>query len=59
MDGIQKTVALGLRNLARKVEEGRYGEGDDAFGAGADDDYHPDAAAFLDDIREEVLDVME
>ena len=29
MDGIQQTVAEALRELARKVEEGQYGRGDD------------------------------
>ncbi len=57
MDGIQKTIALGLRNLARKVEEGLYGEGDGAF----DDDNGEggSAQAFLDDMHDEVLDKME
>ena len=31
MDGIQKTVAAGLRYMAGKVEEGLYGTDDNAF----------------------------
>jgi len=55
--GIQKSVASGLRFLADKVEQGAYGEGDDAF-QGPDED---DAVgqAFLDDLHDEVLDKME
>ena len=52
MDGIQKTVCLGLRNLARKVEEGLYGQGDDF----SDEDSQQ---AFLDDLHDEVIDKME
>lgn len=52
MDGIQESVALGLRNLARKVEEGLYGKGDNAFEDCA-------AQAFLDDMHDEVIDMME
>ena len=48
MTGIQKTVAEGLRYLAHKVEEGAYGEGDDAF---ADDSRD----AFLEDLQDEVI----
>lgn len=57
MDGIQKTVALGLRNLARKVEEGAYGQGDEAFDE--EGNYGGTAQAFLDDMHDEVLDKME
>ncbi len=57
MNGIQKTVALGLRYLAQKVEDGAYGEGDDAFDD--DDDRGGAAQAFLDDFHDEVLDKME
>ena len=57
MDGIQKTVALGLRNLARRVEEGAYGDGDEAFD---DDDGEGGVAqAFLDDLTDEVISKME
>ena len=31
MSGIQTTVSKGLRYLANKVEDGFYGEGDNAF----------------------------
>ncbi len=56
MEGIQKTVALGLRNIARKVEEGLYGSNDDAFDDDAGDG--GDAQAFLDALHDEVIDVM-
>ncbi len=55
MDGIQKTVVLGLRYLANKVEKGFYGEGDDAFG-GEDD---CEGLLFLSDMHNEVIDKME
>ncbi len=57
MDGIQETVALGLRVLAQKVEDGNYGRGDDAF----DDDNDQGGAAqvFLNDIHDEVLEKMQ
>ncbi len=55
MDGIQKAVALGLKYLADRVENGVYGEGDDAFG-GEDD---CDGQAFLSDMHDEVIDKME
>lgn len=29
MEGIQKTAAEGLRDLARRAEEGAYGQGDE------------------------------
>ena len=32
MDGKQKTVALGLRYMAERVESGTYGDDDEAFG---------------------------
>ena len=50
MDGIQKTVSLGLRYLATKVEDGTYGNDDDAFG----DDIVREA--FLEDLEDEVID---
>ncbi len=57
MDGIQKTVALGLQYLAQKIEDGAYGEGDDAFN---DDGGEGGVAqAFLDDLHDEVIDKME
>ena len=46
MDGIQQTVALALRDIVRKVEEGLYG---------TDDDFAKDESvqnAFLDDVEE-------
>lgn len=52
MDGIQKTVVLGLRYLAQKVEDGAYGIDDDAFDDGSDQ-------AFLDDLSDNVTDKME
>ncbi len=55
MEGIQKTVALGLRWIADEVERGKYGEGDDAF-AGEDD---CDGQAFLSDMHDEVIDKMQ
>ena len=46
MEGIQKAVADALRNVARKVEEGLYGEGDEfAFTTEAE-------TAFFDDVEE-------
>ncbi len=52
-NGIQETVRLGLINLAGKVDEGRYGENDDAF----NDD--SSQAAFLSDLEDEVINKME
>lgn len=49
MDGIQKTVSLGLRYLATKVADGAYGDDDDAF----QDDVVEEA--FLEDLEDEVL----
>ncbi len=49
MDGIQKTVSLGLTYLATKVADGAYGDDDDAF----QDDSQKDA--FLEDLEDEVL----
>jgi len=37
MDGIQKTVYLGLLEMAERVKAGTYGEDDEAFG-GEDDE---------------------
>lgn len=53
MDGIQKTVRLGLKYLATKVADGAYGEDDDAF--------QDDAVveAFLEDLQDEVLGKMQ
>ena len=53
MDGIQKTVALALRDMATKVEEGAYGEDDDAFVEEADSD------AFHEDIQDSVFSNMQ
>lgn len=53
MGGIQETVVLGLQNMARKVDEGLYGEDDDAFNT--EDSWK----AFLDDLQDEVLMKME
>lgn len=52
MDGIQKTVCLGLRLMADKVEAGEYGIDDAAF-QGEDD---CDGLAFLADMCDEVTD---
>ena len=57
MEGLQKTVCLGLKYLAQKVEDGAYGEDDDAFD---DDDGEGGVAqAFLDDMHDYVIDKME
>ena len=55
MDGIQKTVYLGLRTMAQRVEAGVYGEGDDAFHGDEDEDGH----RFLADMCDEVTDKMQ
>ncbi len=52
---VQKTVALGLRYLAQKVEDGKYGINDAAFGGDED----KLAQAFLDDMHDDVLSKME
>lgn len=49
MDGIQKTVSMGLHYLATKVADGTYGGGDDAF----QDDLVRDA--FMEDLENEVI----
>ncbi len=49
MNGIQKTVAGGLRYLANKVEEGFYGVGDDCC---QDTDT---MGAFEEDLQDEVM----
>ena len=54
-DGIQKTVVLGLRELADKVETGTYGKDDDAFTGDEDELGH----AFLSDMHDLVIDKME
>ncbi len=56
MDGIQKSVALGLKYLAQKVEDGAYGKDDNAFD---DDENGGYAQAFLNDLHDEVIDKME
>ena len=53
MDGMQKTVNLGLTYLATKVAEGAYGEGDEAF----QDDSQVNA--FLEDFEDEVISKMD
>lgn len=53
MDGIQKTVSLGLTYLANKVREGAYGDDDEAF---QDDTVR---AAFLEDLQDEVIGKMD
>lgn len=55
MDGIQKTVVLGLRELANKVEQGDYGIDDNAF-HGEDDEL---GQSFLDDMTDLVISKME
>ena len=52
MDGIQKTVSVGLIYLATKVADGAYGDGDNAF---QDETVE---SAFLDDLQDEVIDKM-
>lgn len=49
MDGVQKTVVLGLRYLANKVEEGVYEVDDNAFGT------ESTMKAFLEDLEDEVI----
>ena len=56
MNGIQKTVCLGLRHLADEVEKGVYGTGDDAFDN--DDGEGGVAEKFLHDIHDHILDNM-
>ena len=55
MEGIQKSVAIGLRVLAEKVKNGDYGKDDSAFG-GEDD---CDGEAFLRDLHDEVIEKMQ
>lgn len=55
MDGIQKTVFLGLKEMARRVEQGKYGIDDDAFAGKGD----RDGQSFLSDMHDEVIDKME
>lgn len=57
MDGIQKTVYLGIEILASNVLKGKYGEGDDAFQDDDDDDNL--AQQFLNDMHDEVLSKMQ
>lgn len=52
MDGIQKTVCLGLRYLAQKVEDGAYGDDNDAFQDESSND------AFMEDLSDNVTDKM-
>ena len=54
MNGIQKTVYLGLLTMAEKVKNGDYGVDDDAFGGDED----CDGLAFLSDMCDEVTDKM-
>lgn len=53
MDGIQKTVHEGLLHIAERVENGDFGEDDDAF---QDDEI---AQGFLNDLHDYVLDKMQ
>lgn len=55
MDGIQKTVHLGLLQLAQNVADGKYGRDDDCF-AGPEDKC---AHEFLSDMHDKVIDKME
>lgn len=55
MEGIQKSVALGLRELADKVEAGDYGIDDEAFG-GLED---CEGEKFLRDLTDLAVDKME
>ena len=57
MDGIQKTVYLGLDVLATNVREGLYGKDDDAFAD--DEDDGGTAQAFLNDMHDEVISKMQ
>ncbi len=54
--GIQESVRLGLLIMANNVEDGKYGEGDDAFKGDNDDEL---GHKFLSDLHDEVLDKME
>ena len=60
MDGIQKTVNLGLIYLATKVADGFYGEDDEAL---QQDDSASEGCsnrdAFLDDLQDEVIGKMD
>lgn len=53
MNGIQKTVSLGLQYLTTKVTDGAYGDDDDAF----QDDLVREA--FLEDLQDEVISKMD
>ena len=55
MDGIQKTVYLGLLELAEKVKTGKYGVDDNAFTGDNDELAH----SFLGDMHDLVIDNME
>ena len=57
MDGIQKTVFLGLAKMAENVKDGKYGVNDNVFDD--DDDNGGDAQVFLDDLTDEVISKME
>lgn len=56
MEGIQKSVYLGLKELASEVEEGLYGTDDDAF----DDDgsNSSNGQRFLDQMHDLIIDRM-
>lgn len=54
MDGIQKTVVLGLRKMADKVKSGEYGVDDEAFGGEEEEQ----GEAFLRDLTDEVTSKM-
>ena len=58
MEGIQKTVHIGLLKLASNVEKGVYGKDDEAF-ADDEDSLKSLAQQFLNDIHDEILDKMQ
>lgn len=54
MEGIQKTIYLGLLTIAKNVKAGKYGIDDDAFG-GDEDEL---GLSFLDDMCDEVTSII-
>lgn len=58
MNGIQKTVHIGLMNLASNLKNGKYGIDDEAFAVDDEDSSKCLAQLFLNDIHDEVLDKM-
>ena len=57
MDGIQKSVHLGLSELAREVEQGLFGTDDDAFTDSNGNDEK--ALCFLNRMHDLIIDRME